>query len=113
MKFSAFMIRHVVAVACTLMFSCLGTMPSHADKRVALIIGKGAYTHAPHRPNPTHDAQDVAAALKRIGFETIVGLDLGQAGVQDAAMAARTADVALFYYSGHALQWRRRLPSTD
>jgi TPR repeat protein len=84
-------------------------MPSHADKRVALIIGNGAYTQAPHLPNPGHDAQDVAAALKRIGFETIVGLDLDQASMQDAAIrfarAARTADVALFYYSGHAIQY--------
>jgi hypothetical protein len=31
-----------------------------ADKRVALVIGNGAYAHAPHLPNPPHDAQDVA-----------------------------------------------------
>jgi uncharacterized caspase-like protein len=41
MKFSAFMIRYVVAVVCTLMFSCLGTMPSYADKRVALMSPDG------------------------------------------------------------------------
>ncbi len=80
-----------------------------ADKRVALIIGNGAYAHAPHLSNPTHDAEDVAAALKRSGFDTIVGLDLDQGKMQDAAIrfarAARTADVAVFYYSGHALQF--------
>jgi hypothetical protein len=80
-----------------------------ADKRVALIIGNGAYAHAPHLPNPSHDAADVGAALKRTGFETIVGIDLDQNGMQDAAIrfarAAREADVALFYYSGHAMQY--------
>jgi hypothetical protein len=80
-----------------------------ADRRVALVIGNGAYSHAPHLPNPSHDAEDVAAALKRTGFETIVGIDLDQAGMQDAAIrfarAARNADVALFYYSGHAMQY--------
>jgi TPR repeat protein len=109
MKFPTFTIRYVVAVACSLMLSCLGTMPSHADKRVALVIGNGAYAHAPRLPNPVHDAEDVATALKRMGFETIVGTDLNQAGMQDIAIrfarAARTADVALFYYSGHAMQF--------
>ena len=73
------------------------------------MIGNGAYIHAPHLPNPTHDAEDVAAALKRNGFETILGTDLDQAGMQNAAIrfarAARTADVAVFYYSGHAMQY--------
>ena len=80
-----------------------------ADKRVALVIGNGAYAHAAHLPNPPHDAEDVAAALKRTGFDTILGTDLDQAGMQDAAIrfarAARTADVAVFYYSGHAIQY--------
>ncbi|MGP0058997.1 MAG: caspase family protein [Beijerinckiaceae bacterium] len=80
-----------------------------ADKRVALVIGNGAYAHAEHLSNPPHDAEDVAAALKRSGFETIVGVDLDKAKMDDAAIefarAARTADVAVFYYSGHAMQF--------
>jgi uncharacterized caspase-like protein len=81
----------------------------HAEKRIALVIGNGAYIHVPHLPNPSHDAEDVAAALKRTGFETIVGKDIDQTGMQDAAIKfarlARTADVAVFYYSGHAMQY--------
>jgi uncharacterized caspase-like protein len=80
-----------------------------AEKRVALVIGNGAYAHAPHLPNPPHDADDVAAALKRTGFETILGIDLDKASMDDVsirfARAARTADVAVFYYSGHAMQY--------
>jgi hypothetical protein len=78
------------------------------EKRVALVIGNGAYVQVPHLPNPPHDAEDVAAALRRLGFETVVATDLTQAGMQEAenafSRAARTADVALFYYSGHAMQ---------
>jgi carboxyl-terminal processing protease len=80
-----------------------------AERRVALIIGNGAYKNATHLPNPTNDARDVAAALGRIGFDTILGLDLDRAGMDDYAVrfarAAREADVALFYYSGHAMQF--------
>jgi uncharacterized caspase-like protein len=51
----------------------------------------------------------VAIALKRTNFEVIFATDLGQAEMQDAAInfsrAARNADVALFYYSGHAMQF--------
>jgi hypothetical protein len=87
----------------------LSVVPSHADKRVALVIGNGAYVSAPRLPNPRNDAEDVDAALKRSGFETIVGIDLDKAGMDDAtirfARAVRDADVALLYYSGHAMQF--------
>jgi uncharacterized caspase-like protein len=83
--------------------------PSLAENRVALVIGNGAYEHAPRLPNPANDATDVAAALKRSGFETILATDLNKAGMDEVtirfARAARAADVALFYYSGHALQF--------
>jgi uncharacterized caspase-like protein len=87
----------------------LAIAPVHAEKRVALIIGNAAYKNAPTLQNPTNDAQDVADALKRLGFETIVGLDLDKAGMEEKsiafARAARDADVALVYYSGHAMQF--------
>lgn len=86
-----------------------GAAPSFAENRVALVIGNGAYQHAPRLPNPVNDAADVAAALKRSGFETILATDLNKAGMDEVtirfARAARAADVALFYYSGHALQF--------
>jgi uncharacterized caspase-like protein len=83
--------------------------PAHAEKRVALVIGNAKYKNAPPLQNPTNDAQDVAAALKRLGFETIVGIDLDDSGMKEKsiafARAVRDADVALFYYSGHAMQF--------
>ena len=83
--------------------------PATAEQRVALVIGNGAYEKAETLPNPKNDAEDVAAALKRAGFETIVGIDLNKTDMENAtirfARKARNADVALFYYSGHALQF--------
>ena len=93
---------------------CLLMLPfmisgAHAERRVALVIGNGAYKNAPKLPNPPNDAADVAAALTRSGFEVIFETNLDQMGMQEAsirfAREARTADVALFYYSGHALQF--------
>jgi uncharacterized caspase-like protein len=83
--------------------------PALADKRAALVIGNGAYRNAAQLPNPPNDAHDVAAALKRIGFETVVAINADKAGMDEAAIgfarAARDADIALFYYSGHAMQY--------
>src|SRR5215469_10033415 len=87
----------------------LSGSPALAETRVALVIGNGAYVHAPNLPNPAHDAEDVVAALKRSHFEVISGTDANEAVMQDLSIrfsrAARTADVALFYYSGHAMQF--------
>jgi uncharacterized caspase-like protein len=87
----------------------LGLGPASADTRVALVIGNGAYVSTAQLPNPSHDAEDVANSLRRSGFEVLQGVDLRQADMQDLtirfARAASRADVALFYYSGHAMQY--------
>jgi uncharacterized caspase-like protein len=92
-----------------LVAGCLSCGPALADKRVALVIGNGAYAHAPQLSNPAHDAEDVAAALKRSNFEVIFGADVGQSTMQEAvirfARDANNADVAVFYFSGHAMQF--------
>jgi uncharacterized caspase-like protein len=79
------------------------TAPVHAETRVALVIGNGAYRQTGQLQNPKNDAQDVAAALTRMGFETILGTDLDKAGMDNAAIRfarrTREADVALFYYA--------------
>jgi poly(3-hydroxybutyrate) depolymerase/uncharacterized caspase-like protein len=96
-------------IAAALVLALALVVPAIADTRVALVIGNGAYQNVPRLPNPANDANDVAAALRRTGFDTIVATDLDKNGMENAtirfARAARTADVALFYYSGHALQF--------
>jgi uncharacterized caspase-like protein len=99
----------VFFIACLIAIGA-GLPGARADeKRVALVIGNGAYANEPHLPNPAHDAEDVTGALKRTGFEVIQGVDLTQAAMEDAtirfARASRNADVAVFYYSGHAMQF--------
>jgi uncharacterized caspase-like protein len=101
--------RSLRLLALGLVLCCVIQADAWAEKRVALVIGNGAYIKAPHLPNPVHDADDVAAALKRLGFDVIRGTNLDKTGMQDAvvrfARAAQSADVGLFYYSGHAVQF--------
>jgi len=107
MKIRPFLSMLIVAMfplpAMTIADRCL------ADTRVALVIGNGAYRNVPRLTNPVNDASDVATALKSVGFETIVATDLDRAGMDEAAIrfsrVARDADIALLYYSGHALQF--------
>ena len=78
------------------------------EKRVALVIGNAAYAHAPRHDNPANDASDMAAALKRLGFDVIEGLDLDESGmrrtVKRFAELLTGGDVGLFFYAGHGLQ---------
>jgi len=82
--------------------------PASAEKRVALVVGNSAYVHAAVLPNPVNDAGDMAKALTEVGFDVILGLDLGKQAldgkVRDFARALDKADVALFFYAGHGLQ---------
>ena len=84
--------------------------PALADdlRRVALVVGNGAYEHARELRNPGNDATDMAAALKALDFEVVQGMDVGRDGFFDKldefTEAAAGADVALFFYAGHGLQ---------
>jgi hypothetical protein len=102
-------LRPLGLAALVLISGIFAVAPASAEVRVALVIGNGAYQHAPRLTNPANDASDVAAALKRSGFDVILATDLDKAQMDEAtirfARAARNADVAMFYYSGHAMQF--------
>jgi uncharacterized caspase-like protein len=82
-------------------------LPVAAEKRVALVVGNSAYRYARKLDNPTNDAADIGAALKRLGFQVIEGLDLDKAGldarIREFTRALRGADVGVFFYAGHGL----------
>ena len=79
-----------------------------AAKRVALVIGNSAYTNAPALTNPKNDAEDMAAALKALGFTVILGTDLDKRTMDrkilEFSNALSGADAGVFHYSGHGLQ---------
>ena len=79
-----------------------------AERRVAFVVGNSGYQTVPQLPNPTHDAQAVAAALKRAGFEVVTALDLDRIGFdkefEKFIRSLNGADLSVFYYSGHGIQ---------
>jgi hypothetical protein len=81
----------------------------HAELRVALVIGNGGYRNSPLL-NPVHDAHDMAAALKGLGFEVIERFDATQKEMNRAiAIFGEKLNgdtIGLFYYAGHGLQVR-------
>jgi len=101
-------VRAIFRICLALSAWWFGQAAASAETRVALVVGNGAYANKAALPNPANDAQDVAASLRKSGFEVILGTDLNQANMQELtirfARAAANADVAMFYYSGHAMQ---------
>jgi Tfp pilus assembly protein PilF len=79
-----------------------------AGRRVALVIGNGAYVHVRALPNPPNDARSIAKSLRDIGFAVSEGVDLDRAAMQkmtrDFLREAARAQVALVYYAGHGVQ---------
>jgi len=78
------------------------------ERRVALVVGNGAYRHATALANPGNDADGVARTLADLGFRVTLLRDLGVSAFREALLdfadAARGADVALFFFAGHGLQ---------
>ncbi|MCV0429431.1 MAG: caspase family protein [Roseibium sp.] len=98
------MFKRMIAVLAILI---AGTAPALA-KRVALVIGNGAYEHTVPLPNPANDAQLMATKLRGLGFEVVAGQDQTYNGmrrtVMEFAKKAYGAEIALLFYAGHGMQ---------
>jgi tetratricopeptide (TPR) repeat protein len=80
-----------------------------AIRRVALIIGNGAYRNVHQLDNPPRDAKLIADTLRDIGFQTVtLANDLTRDKFFEAlhafASEAERADWAVVYYAGHGLE---------
>jgi hypothetical protein len=98
-----------LAVLAALLAAATWSGSAYAQKRVALVIGNSAYRNAPVLLNPVRDAQAVAAAFEREGFAAVrANYDLDylafRRAIREFEDAAAGADIAVVYYSGHALE---------
>ncbi|MGY2989919.1 MULTISPECIES: caspase family protein [Bradyrhizobium] len=82
--------------------------PAATGRRVALVIGNGAYAHVKALPNPPNDARAIARSLRDIGFTVSEGLDLDrdtmQKTIHDFLREAARSQIAVVYYAGHGVQ---------
>jgi uncharacterized caspase-like protein len=83
------------------------------QRRVALVIGNGAYQYLPRLENPVNDARLIAKTLQSLGFQLVGGqaqTDLDRAGFERAirqfGKELMGGSVGLFYYAGHGLQFQ-------
>jgi hypothetical protein len=77
-------------------------------RKVALVIGNGAYQHSVPLENPRNDAEAMTGLLKSMGFDVISGTDLDKRGteakISEFVDKAVQSDMSLFYYAGHGIQ---------
>src|SRR2546421_2697957 len=89
----------------------LACVPAAAAERVALLIGNNNYGSTPLR-NAVNDAHDLADALKDLGFQVIVRENATRKdmveGIREFGQAIDGASTALFFYAGHAMQFKDR-----
>jgi uncharacterized caspase-like protein len=78
-----------------------------ADKRVAFVVGNGAYKNVAQLPNPAVDAKSMAKVLRNVGFDVVEGTNLTRDKMTERLLEfgqkAQGADVALFFYAGHGI----------
>jgi len=85
-------------------------MPAAAEQRIALAIGNDLYPNLPadrQLRKAANDATTIAGTLKSLGFEVIVGTNLGRQAMIDklAEFTARLqpGDTAALFFAGHGV----------
>ncbi|MES2196150.1 MAG: caspase family protein [Pseudomonadota bacterium] len=93
----------LLSMVCTL----ITASAAFADKRVAFVVGNGAYKNVAALPNPAVDARSMAKVLRNVGFDVVEGANLTRDKMTERLLEfgkkAEGADVALFFYAGHGI----------
>jgi len=79
-----------------------------SERRVAFVVGIGAYKNAPQLANPVNDARAIGDSLRQLNFEVSEIYDPDFRKLSEALRAfgikAARSDVAVVYYAGHGVQ---------
>jgi Caspase domain/Putative peptidoglycan binding domain len=80
---------------------------AQAERRVAFVVGNGAYKNVAQLPNPPVDAKAMAGVLRNVGFDVVEGTNLTRDKMTERLLEfgkkAQGADVAVFFYAGHGI----------
>jgi len=101
-----FMNRKFLATG-AMVFALLLSSQAFANDRIALVIGNGKYRVDPIK-NAVADAQAIKNRLEALDFKVIYRENLAKENIESTLNAFRKqltkGSVALFYYTGHAMQ---------
>ena len=83
--------------------------PPSGPRKVALIVGNGAYKNVQQLANPPRDAKLIADTLRGLGFATVtLAPDLTRdkffAALHEFGAEAEKSDWAVVYYAGHGME---------
>jgi uncharacterized caspase-like protein len=96
-----------LSVILSLICMLFTAVSAHAEKRVAFVVGNGAYKNVAQLPNPPVDAKAMAGVLRNVGFDVVEGTNLTRDKMTekllDFGKRAQGADVAVFFYAGHGI----------
>jgi hypothetical protein len=104
--------HRIILLLLTVLFltikSLLAQNNNGPEKRLALVIGNGAYINAMELANPVNDARAMRDALQKVGFDVDEYENLDQAGLKMAidlfGDKLKKYSVGLFFYAGHGIQ---------
>src|SRR6202163_2714135 len=98
--------RHLTVVL-SLICMLFTVQAAKAERRVAFVVGNGAYKNVAQLPNPPIDAKAMAGVLRNVGFDVVEGTNLTRDKMTELLLEfgkkAQGADVALFFYAGHGI----------
>ncbi|CAF3711493.1 unnamed protein product [Rotaria socialis] len=84
---------------------------SKIHRKVALVIGNQSYSKRP-LTNSVNDANDLADALRTIGFEVTLGADCTHKKmanlIDNFADKIEDQDLVMFYFAGHGFQYKEQ-----
>jgi hypothetical protein len=96
-----------LTIVLSLMCMLFAADAAKADRRVAFVVGNGAYKNVAQLPNPPIDAKAMAAVLRNVGFDVVEGTNLTRDAMTERLLEfgkkAQGADVAVFFYAGHGI----------
>lgn len=114
-------VRRSLPVAMTVVVCLVSTGAQAAERRIALVIGNGAYAESPLK-NPVNDARDMRARLLELGFdksdivyrENLKTAEIG-AMLREFRDKLNGDAVAVVFYAGHGVQigGENFLPTVD
>src|SRR5471032_2339770 len=97
----------LLIVALSVVGMLMSANPAKADRRVAFVVGNGAYKNVTQLPNPPIDAKAMAGVLRNAGFDVVEGINLTRDKMTERLLEfgkkTKGADVAIFFYAGHGI----------